>query len=339
MNTDSPTAAFLSRVPHLPTLYEDELLYSIVARYGQMTGYLGAESANLDLFGRSFGHASSRAPSALSAMADRLPAILKISARDLVTCHTLLPYYYAFFPDDRREKAIDASLAQNGRADKAAGMDAGPLPTPRNLRFCPACLDAMETANQDLHWKRVHQLAIVALCPDHGCDLRLSSIAPQPAEKSLHPATRANCRPDAPTQIPPCVEVDRDALLGLARGARALLNGTYPVNAPRVKAGELAQLFRDLGYRRNNRIDWQILQPEVQKIVAGLVPVMPGLSRAGARDDGWFDHAMDPRRIGRSDRVMIAAMLIDRIEAIAPRFWAAVDATTGRPFMDLTAAA
>lgn len=339
MNAESQTSALCSRVPHLPIPYDDELLYSIVARYGEMTGYIDSGSTNLDLFGRSFGHASSRAPSALSAMAERLPSSLNISARDLVTRHTLLPYFYAFFPDDRRENAINEALAQNGRSDKAAGMEAKPLSTPRSLRFCLECLDAMEMANQDLHWKRVHQLAIVALCPEHGCDLLLSSVTPHSTEKVLHAATRENCRLDARSQIPPGAKADRDALLELARGARTLLNGRYPKNAERRKAAQLAQLFRDLGYKRNNRIDWEILQPEVQKVVTGLAAVMPGLDRAGARDDGWFDHAMDPRRIGRSDRVMIAAMLIDRIEAIEPRFWAAIDKITGEPFMDLPAAA
>jgi hypothetical protein len=339
MNAESHTNALFSRVPHLPIPYDDELLYSIVARYGVMTGYIDSGSANLDLFGRSFGHASSRAPSALSAMAERLPYSLNMSARDLVARHTLLPYYYAFFPNDRREKAIEEALAQSGRADKAAGMEAKPLTTPHNLRFCPECLDAMEMADQDLHWKRVHQLAIVALCPEHGCDLHDSCITPHPTEKMLHAATRANCSPDSPTRIPPGAKADRDALLELARSARTLLAGKYPKNAQHGKAGELAQLFRDLGYKRNNRIDWQILQPEVQKVVTGLAAVLPGLDRAGARDDGWFNHAMDPRRIGRSDRVVIAALPIDRVEAVEPRFWAAIDKMTGEPFMDLPAAA
>ena len=176
MNAESQAAAPSSRVSHLPIPYEDELLYSIVARYGEMTGYVDSSSSNLDLFGRTFGHASSRAPSALSAMAKRLPLSLNISARDLVSRHTLLPYYYAYFPEIRREKAIAEALAQNGRADKATGIGAKPLTPPSALRFCPRCLDAMENANQDLHWKRVHQLAIVTLCPEHGCDLLVSSI-------------------------------------------------------------------------------------------------------------------------------------------------------------------
>ncbi|CAM3052976.1 TniQ family protein [Sphingomonas antarctica] len=339
MITDSPTAAPLSRVPHFPTVYDDELLYSIVARYGVMTGYIESSSANLDLFGTPFGHGSARAPSALDAMASRLPLGLNLDARELVTRHTLLPYYYAFFPDDRQEKAIGEALARHGRADKAAGMEAKPLSPPRRLKFCPECLDVMELRKQELHWKRVHQLAIVMLCPDHGSDLRFSSITPHPADRLMAPATRANCAPDAPIGTASNMQIDREALLGLACGARTLLNGGYPANATREKASGLAQLFRDLGYKRSSRINWEMLQPEVQKVVSGVTAVIPGIERAGARDDGWFDHAMDPRRIGRSDRVLIAAMLIDRIEAVEPRFWAAIDKMTGKPFMDLPATA
>ena len=198
------------------------------------------------------------------------------------------------------------------------GIDAKPLSAPHYLRFCPECIDTMEKADQDLHWKRVHQLAIVVLCPEHGCDLRLSSVAPHPAEKMQHPATHANCASDAPTSVPPGVEVDREALLELARSARTLLNGRYPDNATREKAGARAQFLRDLGYRRSSRLDWEMLQPEAQKAVFGIAPVMRGLNRAGARDDGWFDDAMDPRKTGRSNRVVIAALLIDRVEAAEP---------------------
>jgi len=197
----------------------------------------------------------------------------------------------------------------------------------------------MEEHNQDLHWKRIHQLAFVMRCPDHGSDLRLSSITLHPANRLLAPADRANCSPTASTVIASNMEIDRETLLGLACGARILLNGGYPANATREKAFGLAQLFRDLGYKRNSRINWEMLQPEVQKVVSGVTAVIPGLERAGARDDGWFDHSMDPSRIGRSDRVLIAAMLIDGIEAVEPRFWAAIDNMTGKPFMDLPAAA
>jgi len=76
---------------HLPTIHDDELLYSIVARYGVMAGYVNPTSANLDLFGKPFGHAASRAPSALGAMAGRRPSTLNLTACDLVTRHTLLP--------------------------------------------------------------------------------------------------------------------------------------------------------------------------------------------------------------------------------------------------------
>lgn len=341
MLTESPSQSDPqpARVPNFPIIHEDELLYSLVARYGFMSGYTEALASNLDLFGHAASHAACRLPSGLAALADRLPRILGLDAEQLVLRHTLMPYYSAYFSTTLRERVIKAMLALDGRASRAAGIDAKPLAPPRRLRFCPGCLDAMETVGQDLHWKRVHQLAIVAVCPEHECDLRESAVSPGPTDRVLHPATRANCHDDARSVIPQHGDVDREALFGLAVNAQTLLAGGFPVDAVLNMARSLAEVFRDLGYRRRGRLNWELLGPDAQAAVAGLAPLMPEMERAGRRDNGWFDHAMDPNRPGRSDRVLIAAILIQRIEAIEPRFWQVIDWLTGHPLMRLDAVA
>ena len=214
-----------SEVGDLPTIHEDELLYSIVARYGWITGYIDAESANLDLFGRTFGHSASRIPSNLDAMASRLPASLGLTGRDLALKHTLLPYHCAFLPHAATERAIGKAVANSGRRGRRVGGFTKPLPPPTRLRFCPECLAGMISDGRDPYWKRVHQLPIVVVCPDHGCDLRESSVGPRPGDRMLHPASAEVCGPEHPSIVPHEGPVDREALLRLARHARTLLEG------------------------------------------------------------------------------------------------------------------
>ena len=325
------------RVPNFPAIHDDELLYSLVARYGFMMGYPKAASSNLDLFGHAANHGALRIPSGLAALAERLPTSLGLNAKTIALKHTLVPYYGAYFSIELYRRVMEAALALNGRASRIAGIDAKPLIAPRRLRFCPACLDDMEEADQDLHWKRLHQLAIVAVCPEHGCDLRKSAVRPDPTDRIIHPASRANCHEDARSVIPDHAEVDRDALCGLAERARTLLAGNFPVDAGPDKAGRLAGMFRDLGYRRRGRLDRELLAPNAQNAIAGLTFMVPEIQRVGKRNDGWFDQVRSPNRQGRSDRILIAAIVLERIAAIEPRFWSAVDQRTGGPLMILDA--
>lgn len=338
MTNDSPADVTPATTSNLPTIHDDELLYSIVARFGWTTGYPDAASVNLDLFGRAFGYASSRSPTNLDAMARRLPASLGITGRDLANRHTLLPYHCAFMSEEDVEAAIIQAVAEGGRRGRPAGSFEKPLPRPASLRFCPECIGFMVREGHDLHWKRVHQLAIVAVCPEHGCDLRDSGIVPDPLEHAVQPATVEACDPGRPSLIPTGTHVDRDALLELARDARTLLQGGYPAGMTRASGPEYAEMFRDLGYGRRSRLDWEKIVPALHDAVAKLAAALPGVATIGGEPMGWFALSMAPDRPGHADRVLIAAHVVRRIEALEPRFWAVLDQVTGRPLMSLDAA-
>lgn len=68
MNAESQIDTPIARVPNFPAIYDGELLYSIVARYGSLLAYPDAGAVNLDLFGQPFGHAAARIPSGLGAI-------------------------------------------------------------------------------------------------------------------------------------------------------------------------------------------------------------------------------------------------------------------------------
>lgn len=197
----------------------------------------------------------------------------------------------------------------------------------------------MARDDQDLHWKRVHQLAIVAICPDHGCDLRESLVAPDPNKRLLHPASAEVCGPNRPSLIPEDATVDRRASLDLARHARSLLQGGYPSGMARESGPGHVQLFRDLGYGRRSRLDWKKIAPAVQAAVADISPALPGVNPFEGLVEGWFVASMHVDRPGHADRVLIAAMILRRVEAIEPRFWAAFDQVTGQPLLRLEQAA
>lgn len=336
MSADSPTTLpSLSTVGDMPTIHEDELLYSIVARYGWTTGYIHAEAANLDLFGRTFGHSASRMPMNLDAMARRLPASLGLTGRDLALKHTLLPYHCAFMAHADKEQAIATALADGDRQGRRIGSFQQPLPPPVQLRFCPECIANSISAGHDPHWKRLHQLAIVVICPEHRCDLRKSAVAPKPDDRRLRRASSETCPPDSDPVIPDGASVDRTALLQLAERAKILLNEGYPAGITRESGPKYAQALRDLGYARGRHLHWEKIVPNLPSAIAGLVPALPGIATINGDAMGWFATSMAPNRPVHPDRILIAAMVVDQIDGLARRFWTAFDASTGRPLMEL----
>jgi hypothetical protein len=273
-------------------------------------------------------------------MALHLPAGLALTGRDVALRHTLFPYHTAFLTQAAAEEGIAKACAKPDRQNLAPTRTVErPLSKPTGLRFCPECHRDMKRSGQELRWKRVYQLAIVTLCPDHGCDLLKTAVSPSVADKALHPASDELCGTDLPSVIPADAAVDREALLELARQARTLLEGKYPEGMTRESGRDFAQLFRDLGYYRKDRLDWGRLLPDAQAAVADIVVALPGLATISRDGMGWFAHAMSSNRPDYTDSVLITAMIARKINAVAPRFWASMEEATGEPLMPLASAA
>lgn len=88
-------------------------------------------------------------------------------------------------------------------------------------------------------------------------------------------------------------------------------------------------MFRDLGYGGRARLDWAAREPAIRAAIADIIPAMPAIAGIGGVRRGWFAELMTMRRPGHTDRVLIAFLVLQRIEAVAPRFWAALDRLTG----------
>ena len=79
-----------------PTLYEDELLYSAIARYHIRSGNINYKHTTIDLFGRKTVSASIYLPSNISTLINNLPVNYIYNEEDIIIKHTLYPFYTAF---------------------------------------------------------------------------------------------------------------------------------------------------------------------------------------------------------------------------------------------------
>ena len=131
-------------ITSFPSLYPDELLYSLFARYHAQSGHIAYVFAAEDLFER-------RATKPDIEFVDRLtPDALQLITRDMpietvIEKHTMFPYYARFLPRDRRRQAM-ALLAQMDQRYHNLLYLIKRKTIMRYLRYCPLC--AMEDRKQ-----------------------------------------------------------------------------------------------------------------------------------------------------------------------------------------------
>lgn len=204
---------------YFPTIYPDELLYSVLARYRRHAGSPGTMHTLEALFGNRKTVANFDLPGHLRLLADRVPAERKLSVDRMIDTLTLYPYFTAFEPPSLQTKVRSAMR----RGDTAnihirLGLVAFRIGRIEKLRFCPACVGEMHANYGELYWRRDHQLPSVLVCPEHGCPLLESTASlSQCSRHEFVAATSENC----PTCARSIVSViDQTALSHLLRLAR-----------------------------------------------------------------------------------------------------------------------
>lgn len=161
-------------IAYFPSLYPDELIYSLFARYFVKSGYMGYASAAEDLFANKTTHPDIEFINRLS---DEVLAYLQMSMSiaELIEKHTMFPYYGRFLPRERRQQALSMLIQMDERYHNLIYVTKSKSIT-RHLRYCPACAADDRRKYGEAYWHRSHQLFGVNICPVHGCELMNSPV-------------------------------------------------------------------------------------------------------------------------------------------------------------------
>lgn len=165
-----------------PEILPEELLYSALARYGDMMRFPGQKAVLDAAFGRRTGIAAVELPGPIDALIERLPGGHRLTADGLVDAHTTLPYYARFIAPDRIAGAA-ATLRVRGSGGLAESLGIRPsaVPIATHLRYCPRCSEEDRATHGVAYWRRAHQLPGVVVCPDHGAALWATKASRRPA--------------------------------------------------------------------------------------------------------------------------------------------------------------
>ncbi|WP_180970065.1 TnsD family Tn7-like transposition protein [Deinococcus planocerae] len=268
-----------------PSPYEDELLYSLCARYARLMGYGNLKTTLWHLFGRETITAVMDLPTHLGHLAGQLADIGGPGVEELIDQHTLLPYFAAFHLPERREE-VRAAMRGDGHPHWRLGLMASRVAAARALRFCPSCVTEERTRHGEAYWHRAHQLPGVLVCERHAVWLEESEVVlPAPVTRHVFiPAETVIPQNLFARQVPEGCE--RDVLLDLARRALGVMVGPPPAVLPSaLRDGYLAALAeRQLATFSG--------QAHIEEVRAALRTVFPAevMERIGLppEDDGWW---------------------------------------------------
>lgn len=155
---------------YFPTPYEDELIYSTIARYHIYSANPGHIHSIEDLFNSRTICSSLEFQGELDFLIKNLPIGSKLTLENIIYHHTLFPYYAAFIPEERALKAI--KIMRRGNLSKVYNM-LGVISLGHKIqslqffRHCPECVKEDVANYGETFWHREHQIPGVFVCSKH----------------------------------------------------------------------------------------------------------------------------------------------------------------------------
>ncbi|MBP0594979.1 TniQ family protein [Paraburkholderia sp. LEh10] len=152
----------------LPIPYEDELLYSVIARYLDQT----FTKSPAFILNQLFGCSSRRSPElicGLGEFARQTDLSWRLSPLEIAQNYTSLPYFSSYANPER----IQTAYAAITRGETISGLlkmlcvRNGTVPGPSSLRFCRQCAEQDLADGPESYWRRAHQLPGVFICLKH----------------------------------------------------------------------------------------------------------------------------------------------------------------------------
>ena len=161
-------------INYLPPIYEDELVYSWLARIYTHSSFLSHKEAIRYMFFKKsnnpsiefIGHLSSEFHSLITQV---------IPMEELAAEHTMLSQYGRFIPLEQKQRALLHLTTDYCDAHTLFCI----LPRGENeryLKYCPLCVLEDRGKYGESYWHRTHQIRNITICPKHCCYLEFSNV-------------------------------------------------------------------------------------------------------------------------------------------------------------------
>jgi hypothetical protein len=169
-----------------PSMFKDELLYSVLARYHKRSGNLSNKDSTLDLFGKKKAYIIPDLTTDLEIIFEKVNPFLSLSIDEWINYHTLYNYYTNFTSKEIKQSVRDTMLkgCGNNSLHYSTGQVAWTVKEPMYYRYCPNCYEEDIQMNGETYWRTYHQLPSVFICSKHSVLLENSSFLIRPGNSS-----------------------------------------------------------------------------------------------------------------------------------------------------------
>lgn len=161
----------------LPQIYEDELLYSVIARYRRMCGMISKAALLRDLYHEKRVLTSIFIPEYIKDLVSNFPPRSKLSVNDIIINHTMFPFFMAFINESLANGIYNAM--ENGGTigvSNLLGFTGGKVKVSNYLRYCPLCYQEDMQKLGESYWRRLFQVPGVLYCLKHEVLLKESTV-------------------------------------------------------------------------------------------------------------------------------------------------------------------
>lgn len=154
---------------NFPLPYQNELLYSVIARAGVHMGLLSPKQILSEVFNNRKVIATFDLPCYIKSIAQHFPASKNITVEKLIYKHTLFAVYAPFVEESRRKRCLKYMVDMSqGATHLALGVAASKINRLSVLRYCPTCMQAQEMEQGEYYWDRRWQVSGANSCIEHG---------------------------------------------------------------------------------------------------------------------------------------------------------------------------
>ena len=154
-------------IPFWPDPYPDELLYSVIARYGKRLRIRHYRTLPRQLFGYRSARAMIDLPYRLSYLTTKIPGEYHKQPERIASEMTLLPLHMPFLRLQLGQKLRESMIDRLQGASPVPAINSRRCIRNRSLRFCPACWKEQEKTMGERYWCRVHQAFGCLVCHVH----------------------------------------------------------------------------------------------------------------------------------------------------------------------------
>lgn len=160
-----------------PTIYEDELLYSCIARYHKRSGNLTYRQTLRDLFGDKRVVSTIFLQSNMHKIIENMPENFNYTEKEIIYNNTLYPFYTSFMDKDNSNKVYQLMVNESGgKANIKCGIIVKSTDKNKYLRFCPKCMEEDIKKYGETYWHRTHQIPEYMVCSKHKTLIQNSSV-------------------------------------------------------------------------------------------------------------------------------------------------------------------